>query len=216
MTRTITTISLLSLAIGCEPLPYDGGQSGEESITCAPISSVDLAADEASALGFGRTEVVDLAEGAHSGTLTYAAGGSAGLTLDVTAGDARFLDMDWVDSGTGELATPATEIGCADLVEVDATVVFSTDDGAFDETWDTALQAASVDSSSFWMDLDLLALGGSFTYTPDADYDEVSAWASGTFDATGAHGVVEGQGTASTGTDPDDSVSATSLQMAQW
>jgi len=217
MTRTHGLAALL-ITMGCTTggFPDDGGQSGEETITCGAIDSVDLADDEPSALGFGRTEIALLTEGTHAATLSYQAGGSTDLTLDVTLGAARWLDMEWVDSGTGERAEATAEIGCADVVEVDATLAFHTADGAFDELWDTPLDAPMASEADFWMDLDLDALGGSFAYSPDEDYDAVTAYALGSFDDSGAHGSIEGQGEKSEGSGDDGTVSATNLPMASW
>lgn len=217
MTR-IQILTAILITAGCTTggFPDDGGQSGEETITCGAVDSLELADDEASALGFGRAEVAALTEGTHAGTLSYQAGGSSDLTLAVTLGSARWLDMEWVDSGTGELAEPATDMGCADLVEVDATIAFQTADGAFDETWDTALDAPMASEADFWMDLDLAALGGSFTYTPDDDYDAVTTYVQGSFDDSGAHGAIEGQGEQSEGSGDDGTVSATNLELASW
>lgn len=217
MTRQMFACSLIFFASACGPTdPFDGGQSGEEGIVCGPVSSVDLGADEVSSLGFGRAEVAALAEGSHAGTLRYEGGGSAALTVDVTLGDARFLDMEWVDDGTGELATPATEIGCADLVEVDATVLFITDDGAFDETWDAPVQAADAAFATFYSELDLEALTGTYVYTPPDDYEALQVWVDGTFDSTGAHGEIAAIGTATEGSGDDGTVSGTSLSLASW
>lgn len=216
MKRATLFIITLSSACIVEPLPDDGGQSGEESVSCGPTATTELADDEASVLGFGRTEIAAFAEGAHSATLTYVAGGSAPLELDITLGSARYHDMEWVDDGTGAEATPATEMGCADLVEVDATVLFTSEDGAFAETWETTLDAAEASSASFWMDLDLDALAGSFVYVPDTAYDEVNATVLGFVDSAGTTGSIDGQGTSSTGSGPDDTVSATNLPMASW
>lgn len=211
----LAIFTTLCAACTVADLPADGGQSGEESIFCGAVSSTALADDEASVLGFGRAEIDALAGGAHAGSLAYEAGGSSPLSLTVTLGGAVFQDMEWVDDSGAE-ATPTTEMACADLVSVEATVVFSTEDGAFAESWDTDVEAAMAESASFWVDLDLDALGGSFTYTPDAAYDEVNAWADATFDSGGAHGEIAGQGVQSTGDGPDDTVSATSLAIASW
>lgn len=216
--RRIHGLVTILLSMGCTTggFPDDGGQSGEETITCGAVDSVDLADDETSALGFGRAEVAALTEGTHAGTLSYQAGGSSDLTLDLTLGAARWLDMEWVDSGTGERSETAMEMDCADVVEVDASVVFQTADGAFDELWDTELDAPMAEQADFWVDLDLDALGGSFVYTPDEDYDAITAYVQGSFDSSGAHGSIEGQGEQSEGSGDDGTVSATNLPMASW
>lgn len=217
MTRKMSALCLLFVASACDPTnPLDGGQSGEEGIVCGPVSSVDLADDEASSLGFGRSEVAAVSEGSHAGSLSYDGGGSAGLTVDVTLGDARFLDMEWLDDGSGELATPTTEMGCADLVEVDASILFSSDDGAFDEMWDASLRSAEAGFVSFTQDIDLDALTGTYTYTPTDDYESLQVWVDGAFDSTGSHGALSAIGTQTEGSGDDGTVSGTNLQLATW
>lgn len=216
----MTRLMMLLFLVGCNVGGKDsmGGQSGEEGAGafCGPIATTELADDETSVLGFGRTEVATISEGVHSGTLTYADGTTTPLTVTVTLGAARYHDMDWVSDDSGTLATPATEMGCADVVEVDATIEFVTEDGAFVETWDTTLQASSPDSASFYVDLDLDALGGSFVLVTDETYDAVDADAMGSFDTSGAHGELSGMGEKSYGTGPDGAVSATNIPIASW
>lgn len=205
-----------SAVAACEPgtdLPFDGGQSGEEGIGCTAVDSAELAEDEASVLGFGRSEIALLAEGSHAATLRYADGGSTALTLDLALGAARWLDMEMVSDGSEEVSI---EIGCADLVEVDAVLSFSTEDGAFAESWETSLRSPDGAVADLWVDLDLDALSGDYVYTPDAPYEEVVAWVAGTFDSAGNSGEIAGQGIQSEGSGDDGTVSATSLQMASW
>lgn len=213
MTRSITLASLCIFS-ACVPVddPWGGGQSGEEAVTCSDVESVPLGDDEVSELGFGKAEIAALAEGEHARTLVYADGSSAALTMTVALGDARWLDMEYVSDGSG--IEPAME--CANQVEVDATITFVTDDGAFMETWETSLLASQSDSASFSVSLDLDALGGDFVYTPDADYDEIQAWVEGTFDSTGAWGEIVGYGIKSEGSGDDGVTSATRLSMATW
>lgn len=218
MTRIHATLLILAIP-AC--LPGDGtddlgGQSGEENIVCGPVATTELADDEASVLGFGRTEIAAFAEGDHGATLSYDEGGSSPLTLSVSLGSARYHDMDWVDDGTGAEVSPATEMACADIVEIDASVGFSTEDGAFAEAWTTTLDAAEASSASFWVDLDLDALSGSFSYAGAADFDDMQTYAWGSLDASGTTGAVQAIGTTVEDTGPDGTVSGTQLTLATW
>lgn len=215
--KRILGLSLLGLVLtGCTNLFGDGGQSGEELIRCGSVASAPLADDEASALGFSKADIAALVDGDHDAVLAWEAGGTTPLALSVTLGAASFEDMEWIDDNTGDLAEQAMELGCADVVQIEAAVTFATDDGAFDESWDTSVSAALADSASFWVDLNLAALGGTFVM-PDADaYETVDAFVNGTFDNTGAHGEISGQGTQTEGDGPDGTASATSLPVATW
>lgn len=197
--------------VGC-----DGGQSGEETIVCAPVATTELGEDEASVLGFGRADVVGIAGGDHAATLTWAAGGDTPMTLSLALGSARYHDREWVNDGTGELASMAMELDCPDIVEVDADGGLVTDDGAFDEGFETKVQASSASDASFYAGLDLAALGGTFVLEGAEDYDEVTAAITGLFVAGVSTGSIDGQGTKTEGSGPDGTVSATNLPIASW
>jgi hypothetical protein len=180
-----------------------GGQQGEEAARCDAIATTVLAAGEDSVLGFGGDEMLAVADGTHTSTLTWAKGGTTGVTIEVSnAANARFEDMEWVDEG-GTGVEPA--LGCPDVVAMDATLAFRTDDGAFDESWDLTLTAPLADAVDFFVDLDLGALNGTYTVTEvdPSQYDAVGAFLQGEFTSSGVSGSVDGQAEGHEG-DPDD------------
>lgn len=218
MVRFASLVFALSFLTGCQGIFGNGGQSGEDTITCAAVATTNLASGEDSVLGFGGDAVRGLADGVHDGVLTYDDGSTTPVHVTVSnlSGD-RFEHRDWVDPGgdTGGFET-MTDMACADQVAVDAHVAFATDDGAFDEGWDTTLTAVMADAASFYANLDLAALGGSFVFPNAAQFDSVSASMNGTFDSTGSHGSIDGQGTNTSGDGPDGTASATMVPLASW
>lgn len=208
----------LSFLTGCQGLFGNGGQSGEDTITCGAIATTDLAAGENSTLGFGGDAVRALADGVHDGVLAWDGGGTTPVHVTVSnLHGNRFEDMEWVDAnGDTGGAELMSDLDCLDQVAVDAHVALVTDDGAFDEGFDTTLVAGDATVTSFYAPLDVTALGGTFVF-PNADsFDSVSAVVNGTFDADGSHGSIDGQGTNTSGDGPDGTASATMVPIATW
>jgi len=204
--------------VGCQGIFGNGGQTGEDTSHCAAVNTTVLQGDEASALGFTGNDVLAYSNGAHSGTLTYVDGSTTGIGVDVSdPGEIRFEDMEWVDD-SGNPGEVTEDIGCSDVVSIDATVGLHTDDGAFAESFATTLSSALGDSASFWLDLDPSALNGSFDladYHDLSDYDDVAAFVSGSFDSSGSHGTISGQGS---GVDANDTgvAFAEELGVGSW
>ena len=213
----VLLVASTALSACSDPETSAGGQIGGEAAQCKAVTTTPLPMDQASVLGFSGADVMALAGGDHTATLTWAKGGTTDVTVSVatTAPEARYLDMEYVDDGSG--IEPA--IGCADVVEVDVTFGFTTADGAFAESWASKIQAPSATEASFYRELDLGGLAGSYAVTEvdPAAFDEVRAFLDATFDATGAHGTVSGQailnGDAS---DPDSTASAQMFDIASW
>jgi hypothetical protein len=203
---------------GCAPW-WNGGQSGEENVVCEAVDTVVLADGEDSSLGFGGDDLLALAGGEHAGTLAWAKGGETPVLVTVThqGGEIRFEDREWTDDGSG--MEPALG-DCPDVVAGDVTLAFATEDGAFDESFELAIESADGAEASFWKELDLDALGGTYEVTEidPAEYDAVRAFLQGTFDAEGSHGVVDGQAERVEGdpSDPDSTASATAFDIATW
>ena len=213
MRRHLGIAAGLALTTGCFST-FGGGQSGEEDIGCLPVSDTELADGEDSVLGFGGAELTSLANGGHDATLSWETGEETALALDVSfIGPARFLDLEWQDSD-GDLAE-TQEDACADVVARRATVVVSTADGALNELFTLDLTASSADRADFYVPLDLENLEGTLVIDPGA-FDGVTAWVNGSFETSGTTGVIEAQGTSSTGEGDDDTTSATSIPVASW
>lgn len=156
-----------------------------------------VALDEVTDLGFTAQALLDLATGAHDETFRWARDGSTTpLALAVTygAGEARFVDSEPVYPEGGE--QPAIGVICDDRVEVDVTVSFATDDGAFTEVLDLALTAVAGDRVEMVESLDPDGLVGTYDMSVDITeptYDARSLWLRGAFTAEGASGEVSGQ-----------------------
>jgi hypothetical protein len=192
MTRT-TLLLTLSVLVGCPAGPLD--KDGELPYCEETPTVVDL--DEVTELGFTAQDLLDLAVGTHDETFAWARGGTTPLTQEVTydGGEARFVAREAVYP-EGDGAQPAIGVICDDTVEVDVSMGFSTDDGAFAEVWELALDAVSADTAQWNQPLDPDGLTGTYDMDDDItepDWDERSLWASGSFDATGSHGEVGGQ-----------------------
>lgn len=207
----LTLAAAISLLGGCDAMFGDGGQSGEETVVCEAVRTVELTGDEDSELGFGADEVRALIDGAHDGTLVWDAGGQTAVHLTVSElAGARFLDQEWVDDGSGQ--EPMLDGDCPDVLAHDAHVTLVTDDGVFDEAFDVQIDAETAELAYFFDELDLTALGGTFEFPDAASYDAVRAFVDVTFDADGSHGVIDGQGESVDG----DVASATNIPLATW
>ncbi len=210
----------LALAVGCnleDPNPDDGGQFGEEvTSSCQVVSRTPLALDEVSALGFAAQDVLALAEGTHTATLTWARDGAAtGVTVTVALdGEAELLDREVVKTGTGSGEEPAITMWCPDMVEIGVAFTVTTDDGQLAESWSGGLTSEDGASASARRSLD--AVQGTFDawdhVDPTADYDELEGSLELGFDVQGSWGTVRAQGS---GTDGEVAW-AENLELGRW
>ena len=206
-----TTVAIAAVSLGGIACSSQFGE--EEKVGCLPVTTTVLGVDDPSPLGFSGRAVLGAVGVDHRGTLTYADGTTTPLTIDVDydGGEVRFHDNEWIDDGGTDIA-PAT--GCLDTLEVDARVSFATMDGAFAEAWVIPLVASDAARATFGHEVGSAA--GTFDpgahVPPGETYDEVTAWVSGSFDATGARGEVVGQGERTDG----DVASATRIDMATF
>lgn len=198
-----------------------GGQTGSEDFGCLEASSRELARDESAPIGFSANDVLSIAEGSHAITVTYADGSTTPATLEVVYDGAapRFLEMRWQDDGSGqEIALVAPEMQCLDVLAIDVTLHLETEDGAFDERWTTTLRASSAESSTAMLNATLDSLQGS--YEPSAadveGSDTVRLLINATFDASAAHGSIEGQAESVEGSGPDGVASARFFEVATF
>jgi hypothetical protein len=114
----------------------------------------------------------------------------------------RFVESEFRSYGQ----TAAEVLPCLPAVEIDVDVDFATADGEFAETWQGTARAESAQSASFFHDLDLDALAGTYQVTEvdPADYDLVAVFASVLFSGQSVSGSVSGQATFSEGERPGD------------
>ena len=211
-------IGMLAVVAGCGL----GGKDLETGPYCEDTPTV-VALDEVTDLGFAAQALVDLAQGDHTETFTWARDDSTTpLSLTVThgGGEARFVDSTAVyPDGGGE--SPAIGVICEDRVEVDVDLQFATDDGAFDEAWALAIWGVESDTATFRQDLDPDGLGGSYDMADDIGdeaYDDRSLWVGGAFALEGASGEVMGQISGSEDCDAGDTCTAwaASVSVGSW
>jgi hypothetical protein len=194
-----------------DPSAISGGdQIGDESaIGCLPEQETVLARDDISVLGFSGQQVLDHVSGEHVTTLTWSDQApqelpATQLTVAVSYNNGRvaYLDNEWRSdnsgtrsSGTRDQMAPQIGTDCPDTIEIDVQVTFSTEDGAFAETFDVTLIARSVDSVRWSQPLE--ALEGSFdaaVFVPtDEQYDTLRAWVDASFVSGVLSGVIQGQ-----------------------
>lgn len=215
--RPVLSLFAVSLLTACP-------DNGPKDDTAADLwacdeTATELSLEEVSALGFSGQAIVDLASGAHSATFTYDDGAQTGLTLTASSpGAVRYIESTppsaSPDSGMYD-ADVAWDSGandpCPDRVEVDMTLGFVTEDGAFDESWDVAMSSADGDTVSFFSTLDPSGFHGSFDladHVASSDWDDLSAWVQGTFEASGTSGEISGQASGTEDCDEGEDCSA--------
>lgn len=192
---------LLCLTLGaCAEGTVDGCIDAEESIGLADATT----AGSAQAL-------LELVEGSQQSTLTGPAFSNLGLMIDVRwTGD----DASWNDRAPAP-ATPTTEgeivaeAVCADTLSVPVEVTFSTDDGQFDETWQTTAQSTAEGEAAIVHELPIDQLRG--TWAPDAgDYAQMRLQVDMHWTADGHFGVLRLIGT------PEDGGPEEAWDVAIW
>lgn len=219
MSRTLLPLFPLALLVGCGLPGPDNGQSGEENVGCLAVETAEYGLADTTPLGFTGQQVVDLVAGAHPTTLTWASGTGTDLALDVTVDTTTVLwsDNEWQDDGSGMEASAEMAMDCPDTLSVDATLGFTTADGAFAEDWAVSFTAATADLAALWYELDLDGLAGSYAVTEvdPADYDRVRAFLDLSVDAAGPSGVLDGQAEDDgDSSDPDGVASASHFDIA--
>jgi hypothetical protein len=190
MTRWIFWVVL----VGCTGNKEDmSGPSCEDTPTVVGL-------DDLSPLEFSPQALVDLAVGVSDESFVWVRDDSVtGVTVSIAhvGGEARFVESVAVYPD-GDEPQPGIGIICDDRVELDVSVQFTTEDGAFDETFATVLAATVVEQAEWGHDLDPDALGGTYDMDVDIDIDETE-WDErrlrihGVSNAEGSTGEVSGQ-----------------------
>jgi hypothetical protein len=187
MTRILLTIPAWFLIVGC----FEGNDKDFEATGphCEDTPTV-LTLEEASSLGFSGADLLALASGVHSETLSWASGGSTPVTVTVTwgEGEVRFMDSEAVYPDTG--LTMDIGIECQDYLEVDVALTIATEDGALDESFDLALRSDEGTTVSASVQLDHTQMNGSYEFTlmDPSEYDSVTHFLDVAFDETGCSG----------------------------
>ena len=198
--RVALLVSLAFSALGCGS---GGGGSGPPEAACVAVESRSLAWSEQSPLGFSADGLLRALGSERETRLTRADGTSTGLHLGlsrVSAGSVQLQTRERESSVPGQ-ADAGT--ACGDVMRVPATLSFTTNDGAFDETWPIELVAEDTARAAGRAEFDLLAVAGDYSVTEvdPASFDQVvgaialefvgTAWAgelSGEARANGAGG----------------------------
>jgi hypothetical protein len=176
----------------------DGSNPGgrtEETSGCNPIARVNLAWSERSTLGFSADELLNTLGAEHQSRLTYPDGTSTTLTLALerTSSQVEFQERDYTSDQSGR--EPAIGTECKDIIAVPVKLTFTTNDGAFADSWSLSLLAESASTATGYVQLDLDTLVGSYTVTEvdPAAFDEVLAFITLDFEAALWSGTVAGQ-----------------------
>ncbi|KYG10310.1 hypothetical protein BE21_12790 [Sorangium cellulosum] len=162
-----------------------GGQNGGVVAPCTARSEI-IGVEDASRLGFSANDVVSAIAGARSATLTWAKGGSTIVTVSAGAPlAARFVRftrsaVESAAAGDGPPDDPADlrEAGCpggAPLLEIDVPLRFSTDDGAFADSFPVTLRAVRRDAVAYIHVIHPSRIQGSYRITEidPAEVDDV-------------------------------------------
>jgi len=202
MVRTLICLASLTALSACsgggggdDDTTGDTGKDGNYNYPYCEETVTDLALDDATELGFAPSALVELADGAHTATMTWADGTHSEATLTVALQTtARFVDLEPVYPTTGTV--PDIAVICEDYVAIDGTLDLTTDDGRLAESLSLTFQSATGLEVTARSELDPAGLSGSLVFDDfvrSTDYDERSMWVDALFDATGSHGRVEGQ-----------------------
>jgi hypothetical protein len=169
--RVVVLVALTS-GFGCGS---GGGGGAAAEASCVAVETRSLAWSELSPLGFSADGLLRAIGSEHETRLTRADGTSTGLTLGlvrVSAGSVAFQTRERASTagGPADAGTP-----CSDAMSVPVTLSFTTNDGAFDETWTVELLAEDMARATGHAEIDLLTLDGTYGVTDvdPASFDEV-------------------------------------------
>ncbi|WP_437941786.1 hypothetical protein [Sorangium sp. So ce341] len=180
----------------------------------------DIGADDVSPLGFSARDALSALSGERSTPLAWSKGGSTAAT--VAAGElvaARFVRSTVADSGPGGAESTALAADCADHLQLDVPLAFSTEDGAFDESFAVTLRVPQVGEGRFFHRIDLDALQGSYEVTEvdPTEFREVFVDLSGALTGSAVSGTISGMAEDHPiGTGPEASVSAQPFSVADF
>ncbi|WP_437300431.1 hypothetical protein [Sorangium sp. So ce426] len=208
------SVGLFGCVDGVGGSPKSGQIGGVYDEGCEGKGGEDIGADDVSPLGFSAREVLSVASGERSAPLTWAKGGSTTATLSV----GEIVAARFVGSMDGSGVGP--DIGCVEHLQIDVPMAFSTEDGAFDESFEVTLRATQADAAWFEhaIELSSSALQGSYEVTEvdTAEFREVFLYLSGTLSSSAAEGQIEGLGEFVRGSGPLGAVGVQSFHVAEF
>ncbi|AGP36644.1 hypothetical protein SCE1572_20380 [Sorangium cellulosum So0157-2] len=122
-------------------------------------------------------------------------------------------------SGPGGAESTAIAADCADHLQLDVPLAFSTEDGAFDESFAVTLRVPQVGAGRFFHRIDLDALQGSYEVTEvdPTEFREIFVYLSGELTGSAVSGTISGIAESHPiGTGPDSSVSGQPFSVADF
>lgn len=186
-----------SLFVLCSALPAcssaataRGGQTGEENFGCVVVDEQPLGADEVSPIGVAPGDVLGIVASPFAARLFWA-DGAAPASEPSTGVQLTFANRESSSARyVREEARTDREIAldCSAYVAVTGTLSLRTDDGAFDESWTTALRARVPSRAEAYVTLEWAALNGTFDFDrllPEG-HTALDGHASLAFEGTGA------------------------------
>jgi hypothetical protein len=193
MNRTLFTIPACLLLVGCfekrDPSLEDGPY-------CENTPTV-VTLEETTELGFSGADLMALAEGGFDETLTWIEDGSTTpvhVSVGYAEGEVRYVSSEAVYPDSDE---PTIDIGieCQDYLEVDVSLVITTEDGALDESLELALRSDEGTRVSGSLELDHTQLDGSYEFTlmDPSEYDSVTHFLDVLFEESGCSGELMAQ-----------------------
>lgn len=220
---------LFPLALACSSSTPDvgddddvsGGQTGEEEYGCLPVRREPIALEATSSLGFSGADVLEALGARQTRTLTYEGGATTALELALAyaSGSVELVEQEFRSDDSGrETASSGAEIAieCSDVLELELTLTFETDDGAFDEAWPVRLAADTASTARVFHAFDPDALSGTFRIERGS-YDAVSANLSLNLVGMTWTGALDGQGEEQgDGASPDSVVSSTGIPIGTF
>ncbi len=193
-------VGSLLVATACTPVdepgvadPNLGGQFGEETgDKCELIDEVELGWDEESPLGFTPNDLADLLVGDTVGVLTWVDGSTTGYAASLAEGASAFYrSYEQVDDGSGA----EIDYGCGEVVAIELSMQFSSDEGALDESWDLTLESGYTDVAGLTVELDDMTGSLDIASFSSETFDETWADLTITFDdEEGPSGEIVGYG----------------------
>jgi hypothetical protein len=198
----------------------NGGQTGEETVGCLPVEGDTraLAWSERSALGFSADEVLRTLGSSQEVRLTYQDGSTTTLQMEIERRDdgVEFQNREWQDDGSGRELAMSGE--CNDAVVIPVTLSFSTNDGAFDESWPLELAVETATEATVFSVVNLDTLEGDFALDEAETSGLVNVQAFISLALTGDDwsGDLSGQGTRSSGSGPNSSASSQAIPIATF
>ncbi len=218
MTRALLTIPAWLLIVGC----FEGDKNGlEDGPYCEDTPTV-MTLEDANELGVSGAGILALAEGGFDETLVWnGIDGTTGVHVSVgyAEGEVRHVASEAVyPEGDG----PTNDIGveCEDYVEVDVSMIVTTEDGGLDESYELALRSYAPEIVSASVSFDHTSMGGSYEFTlmDPSEYDSVTHFLDVGFDETGCSGELSAQAEGCDDCEDDEECTcwASSDTVATW